>query len=160
MRMWPCVLRFHVPNNNSLTLSDIYSSSALSTTRSHFLVNFDNHELGGLRLALEQAAAHIKSIKCSFEDYIKRFQKKRLKLLKTATQSAAICKDRLTVNIRMAFRRMMCLSSLSMESLMTSWTSLCTDNEFPRVDWNKENLVKISITCFKPTSSSQQMQLF
>ena len=54
-------------------------------------------ELGGLPLALEQAAAHIKSIKCSFEDYIKRFQKKRLKLLKTATQSAAICKDRLTV---------------------------------------------------------------
>ena len=54
-------------------------------------------ELGGLPLALEQAAAHIKSIKCSFEDYIKRFQKKRLKLLKTATQSAPICKDRLTV---------------------------------------------------------------
>jgi hypothetical protein len=54
-------------------------------------------ELGGLPLALEQAAAHIKSIKCSFEDYIKRFQKKRLKLLKTATQSAAISSDRLTV---------------------------------------------------------------
>jgi hypothetical protein len=29
-------------------------------------------ELGGLPLALEQAAAHIKSIKCSFEDYINR----------------------------------------------------------------------------------------
>jgi hypothetical protein len=67
--------------------------------------------LGGLPLALEQAAAHIKSIKRSFGDYVKRFQKKRLKLLKTVTQS-------------------------------------------PRVDWNKENLVKISITCFKPTSSS------
>ena len=55
-------------------------------------------ELGGLPLALEQAAAHIKSIKCSFEDYIKRFQKKRLKLLKTVTQSATISRDRLTVN--------------------------------------------------------------
>lgn len=54
-------------------------------------------ELGGLPLALEQAAAHIKTIKCSFEDYIKRFQKKRLKLLKTATQSATMSRDRLTV---------------------------------------------------------------
>jgi hypothetical protein len=51
-----------------------------------------------LELAQEQAAAHIKSIKCSFEDYIKRFQKKRLKLLKTATQSAPICKDNSPTN--------------------------------------------------------------
>ncbi|CAG2196366.1 unnamed protein product [Mytilus edulis] len=54
-------------------------------------------ELGGLPLALEQAAAHIKSIKCSVEDYVKRFEKKRIKLLKAAQSSMKISKDRLAV---------------------------------------------------------------
>jgi hypothetical protein len=34
-------------------------------------------ELGGLPLALEQAGAHIKALKCTFEQYIERFKKKR-----------------------------------------------------------------------------------
>lgn len=42
-------------------------------------------ELGGLPLALEQAAAHIKSIKCSFKDYLSSFKKKRLILLSKTT---------------------------------------------------------------------------
>ncbi|CAC5360154.1 unnamed protein product [Mytilus coruscus] len=54
-------------------------------------------ELGGLPLALEQAAAHIKSIKCSVEDYVKRFEKKRIKLLKAAQSPRKISKDRLAV---------------------------------------------------------------
>ncbi|CAG2199188.1 unnamed protein product [Mytilus edulis] len=54
-------------------------------------------ELGGLPLALEQAAAHIKSIKCSVEDYVKRFEKKRINLLKAAQSSMKISKDRLAV---------------------------------------------------------------
>ncbi|CAG2242224.1 unnamed protein product [Mytilus edulis] len=54
-------------------------------------------ELGGLPLALEQAAAHIKSIKCSFADYVKRFEKKRIKLLKAAQSPRKISKFRLTV---------------------------------------------------------------
>ncbi|XP_052074713.1 uncharacterized protein LOC127712365 [Mytilus californianus] len=42
-------------------------------------------ELGGLPLALEQAAAHIKSIRCSFKDYLASFEKKRLTLLYKTT---------------------------------------------------------------------------
>ncbi|CAG2203968.1 unnamed protein product [Mytilus edulis] len=41
--------------------------------------------LGGLPLALEQAAAHIKSIRCSFKDYLASFEKKRLTLLSKIT---------------------------------------------------------------------------
>ncbi|CAC5411598.1 unnamed protein product [Mytilus coruscus] len=54
-------------------------------------------ELGGLPLALEQAAAHIKSIKCSFTDYVNKFEKKRLKLLKAAPSVMKINKDRLAI---------------------------------------------------------------
>ncbi|CAG2196359.1 unnamed protein product [Mytilus edulis] len=54
-------------------------------------------ELGGLPLALEQASAHIKSIKCSFADYVKRFEKKRIKLLKAAPSPRKMTKDRLAV---------------------------------------------------------------
>ena len=39
-------------------------------------------QLGGLPLALERAGAHIKALKCTFEQYIERFKKKRLKLLR------------------------------------------------------------------------------
>ncbi|CAC5386832.1 unnamed protein product [Mytilus coruscus] len=42
-------------------------------------------ELGGLPLALEQAADHIKSIRCSFKDYLASFKKKRLTLLSQTT---------------------------------------------------------------------------
>ncbi|CAC5386845.1 unnamed protein product [Mytilus coruscus] len=38
-------------------------------------------ELGGLPLALEQAAAHIKSIRCSFKDYLASFEKKTPKII-------------------------------------------------------------------------------
>ncbi|CAG2242213.1 unnamed protein product [Mytilus edulis] len=54
-------------------------------------------EFGSLPLALEQAAAHVKSIQCSFDDYVKRFEKKRIKLLRTAPSPKHITKDRLTV---------------------------------------------------------------
>ena len=37
-------------------------------------------DLHGLPLAMEQAAAHIKALECSFGDYLEEFQKKRLKL--------------------------------------------------------------------------------
>ncbi|CAG2196356.1 unnamed protein product [Mytilus edulis] len=51
-------------------------------------------ELGGLPLALEQAAAHIKSIKCTFSEYVKKFKKKRLKLLKAAPSVRKISRAR------------------------------------------------------------------
>ncbi|CAC5416526.1 unnamed protein product [Mytilus coruscus] len=54
-------------------------------------------ELGGLPLALEQAAAHKKSIKCSFSDYVRKFEKKRLKLLKTAPSLIKVNKSRLAI---------------------------------------------------------------
>ncbi|CAC5360147.1 unnamed protein product [Mytilus coruscus] len=55
-------------------------------------------ELGGLPLALEQAAAHIKSIKCSFSEYVNKFEKKRLKLLKAASSVMKINKARLAIS--------------------------------------------------------------
>ncbi|XP_063405158.1 uncharacterized protein LOC134688391 [Mytilus trossulus] len=54
-------------------------------------------ELGGLPLALEQAAAHIKSIKCAFSEYVNKFKKKRLKLLKAAPSVRKISRDRLAI---------------------------------------------------------------
>ncbi|CAC5372905.1 unnamed protein product [Mytilus coruscus] len=54
-------------------------------------------ELGGLPLALEQAAAHIKSIKCSFNNYVSKFKKERLKLLKAAPSLMKINKSRLAI---------------------------------------------------------------
>ncbi|VDI42249.1 Hypothetical predicted protein [Mytilus galloprovincialis] len=54
-------------------------------------------ELGGLPLALEQAAAHIKSIKCSFSEYVSKFEKKRLKLLKSAPSILKMDKNRLAI---------------------------------------------------------------
>ncbi|XP_052809250.1 uncharacterized protein LOC128237708 [Mya arenaria] len=49
-------------------------------------------ELGGLPLALEQAAAHIKGLKrfgCSFKEYLEKFKKQRLKFLKVRQRSKA-----------------------------------------------------------------------
>lgn len=54
-------------------------------------------ELGGLPLALEQAAAHIKSVKCSFSDYVSKFKKERLKLLQAAPSLLKIDKSRLAI---------------------------------------------------------------
>ena len=56
-------------------------------------------ELGGLPLALEQAGAHIKALKCTFEQYIERFKKKRLKLLRPLRDKSidGIQKERLAV---------------------------------------------------------------
>ncbi|XP_052810412.1 uncharacterized protein LOC128238488 isoform X2 [Mya arenaria] len=51
-----------------------------------------NEELGSLPLALEQAAAHIKSLKefgCSFKEYLEKFKKQRLKFLKVSQRSKA-----------------------------------------------------------------------
>ena len=55
-------------------------------------------ELDGLPLAMEQAAAHIKTLKCSFEEYLKRFEKIRLKLSqKPITTSLPVSKERLAI---------------------------------------------------------------
>ena len=56
-------------------------------------------ELGGLPLAMEQAAAHIKILKCSFKDYLERFEKKRLKLFhkRSITTAYPVSKERLAV---------------------------------------------------------------
>ena len=45
-------------------------------------------ELDGLPLALEQAAAHIKVLNCSFEEYFDRFKKKKLSLLSRKISTA------------------------------------------------------------------------
>ena len=56
-------------------------------------------ELGGLPLALEQAGAHIKALNCTFEQYIERFKKKRLKLLRPLRDKSiyGVQKERLAV---------------------------------------------------------------
>ncbi|CAH1274006.1 STIP1 [Branchiostoma lanceolatum] len=58
-------------------------------------------ELGGLPLALEQAAAHINVLECAFEDYLKQYKRQRLKLLKRRKVKAVTSttdKDRMAVN--------------------------------------------------------------
>ena len=62
--------------------------------------NLENlvEELDGLPLAMEQAAAHIKTLNCSFQEYLDRFKKKRLKLLnRRASTTFPVEKERLTV---------------------------------------------------------------
>lgn len=55
-------------------------------------------ELGGLPLALEQAAAHIKNLKCTFPQYLNKFRNKRLKLLrKVENKTVTTDKARLSV---------------------------------------------------------------
>ena len=55
-------------------------------------------ELDGLPLAMEQAAAHVKTLKCSFEEYLERFRQKRLKLSqKRITTTYPASKERLAV---------------------------------------------------------------
>ncbi|XP_070541948.1 uncharacterized protein [Ptychodera flava] len=55
-------------------------------------------ELGGLPLALEQAAAYIKRLDCTFREYLEQFRIQRLKLLKKrVTSSSTMSKERLTV---------------------------------------------------------------
>lgn len=56
------------------------------------------NELGCLPLALEQAAAHIKSLKCTFEQYLDKFRKKKLKLLRVSkAKNSVISMERLSV---------------------------------------------------------------
>ncbi|XP_078692227.1 uncharacterized protein LOC144922377 [Branchiostoma floridae x Branchiostoma belcheri] len=58
-------------------------------------------ELGGLPLALEQAAAHINVLECAFEDYLKQYKQQKLKLLKRRKVKAVTSttdKDRLAVH--------------------------------------------------------------
>ncbi|XP_045170230.2 uncharacterized protein LOC123532733 [Mercenaria mercenaria] len=46
------------------------------------------NELHGLPLALEQAAAHIKVLQCSFQEYVEGYKTKRLKMLKAMEKCA------------------------------------------------------------------------
>ncbi|XP_053388695.1 uncharacterized protein LOC128551805, partial [Mercenaria mercenaria] len=57
-------------------------------------------ELGGLPLALEQAAAHIKVLQCSFKDYLDEFRGKRLKLRQAKRKGGHFheSEERLTVH--------------------------------------------------------------
>ncbi|XP_035695392.1 uncharacterized protein LOC118429115 [Branchiostoma floridae] len=58
-------------------------------------------ELGGLPLALEQAAAHINVLHCAFEDYLKQYKKQKLKLFKrrkVKTVTSTTDKDRMAVH--------------------------------------------------------------
>ncbi|XP_077863499.1 uncharacterized protein LOC144347247 [Saccoglossus kowalevskii] len=56
-------------------------------------------DLGGLPLALEQAAAYICKLKCTYKDYLRQFSTLRLKLLRRKIQPReTFSKERLTVN--------------------------------------------------------------
>ncbi|CAH1253413.1 FBXO11 [Branchiostoma lanceolatum] len=58
-------------------------------------------ELGGLPLALEQAAAHINVLECAFEVYLKQYKQQKLKLLKRRKVKAITSttdKDRMAVH--------------------------------------------------------------
>ncbi|XP_053393963.1 uncharacterized protein LOC128555524 [Mercenaria mercenaria] len=54
-------------------------------------------ELGGLPLALEQAAAHIKALRCTFKEYLEKFNRKRLKILKASRSQFVVSKERQAV---------------------------------------------------------------
>ncbi|XP_053406876.1 uncharacterized protein LOC128559415 [Mercenaria mercenaria] len=54
-------------------------------------------ELGGLPLALEQAAAHIKTLHCTFKEYLEKFNRKRLKILKANRSHFDVSKERQAV---------------------------------------------------------------
>ena len=55
-------------------------------------------ELQGLPLAMEQAAAHIKALECSFKDYLTEFRSKRLKLSQRPISTTyTVSKERLAV---------------------------------------------------------------
>ncbi|XP_053406880.1 uncharacterized protein LOC123546578 [Mercenaria mercenaria] len=54
-------------------------------------------ELGGLPLALEQAAAHIKTLHCTFQEYLEKFNRKRLKILKASRSHFDVSKERQAV---------------------------------------------------------------
>ncbi|XP_053389920.1 uncharacterized protein LOC123546577 [Mercenaria mercenaria] len=54
-------------------------------------------ELGGLPLALEQAAAHIKTLHCTFKEYLEKFNRKRLKILKASRSHFDVSKERQAV---------------------------------------------------------------
>ncbi|XP_076362998.1 uncharacterized protein LOC143253279 isoform X2 [Tachypleus tridentatus] len=95
----------HIPE------SDCTDLTALSVDESvHFMAKWTGKaisdemeelvmELGGLPLALEQAAIHINVIQCEFKEYLNKFKKSRLKLLKktVSTTVNTMSKDRLSV---------------------------------------------------------------
>lgn len=60
-------------------------------------LNLIAEELGGLPLALEQAGAHIKALKCSYGDYLEKFQKRRIKFLKACKPGYTMSKSRTAV---------------------------------------------------------------
>ncbi|WAR07943.1 STIP1-like protein [Mya arenaria] len=92
---------FQVPSDCCLTLEVFTYQESINFIQIRTGIDVKNElayvesiieELGGLPLALEQAAAHIKSLKkfgCSFKQYLEKFKKQRLKFLKVSQRSKA-----------------------------------------------------------------------
>ena len=71
-----CIVLGHMTTSESMDFMLKRTENDFSDEHLEHLVE----DLQGLPLAMEQAAAHIKALECSFRDYLEEFQKKRLKL--------------------------------------------------------------------------------
>ncbi|XP_045188920.2 uncharacterized protein LOC123546576 [Mercenaria mercenaria] len=97
---------FNVKLKDCITLDILTEreSAQFMTTRSGCKNDKNDHsleilieELGGLPLALEQAAAHIKTLHCTFKEYLEKFNRKRLKILKASRSRFNVSKERQAV---------------------------------------------------------------
>lgn len=97
---------FQVKAESALTLDvlSVHESKIFMTTRSGIQKDINDDtlelligELGGLPLALEQAAAHIKTLRSTFKEYLNKFNRQRLKLLKSSRSHLEISKERQAV---------------------------------------------------------------
>ncbi|XP_060603944.1 uncharacterized WD repeat-containing protein alr2800-like [Ruditapes philippinarum] len=96
---------FYVQADDCITLDVLTEKESLHfiTTRTGLQINNDEnaiclvHELGGLPLALEQAAAHIKALACTYKEYFNKFKEQRLKLLKAIRPPFELSKERQAV---------------------------------------------------------------
>ncbi|XP_060567397.1 uncharacterized protein LOC132726148, partial [Ruditapes philippinarum] len=96
---------FYVQADDCITLDVLTEKESLHfiITRTGLQINNDEnaiclvHELGGLPLALEQAAAHIKALACTYKEYFNKFKEQRLKLLKAIRPPFELSKERQAV---------------------------------------------------------------
>ncbi|XP_053406877.1 uncharacterized protein LOC128559416 [Mercenaria mercenaria] len=96
---------FHVKMKDCITLSVLTTHESLKFMAARTGIKEVNdesalclvEELGCLPLALEQAAAHIKALSCTYKEYLDKFMQLRLQLLKNSRPLFDISKERETI---------------------------------------------------------------
>jgi hypothetical protein len=94
VRLEDCISLDVLNRNESVKFMTIRSGQSVKIDDSFIELA---EELGGLPLALEQAAAYIKALHCSFDEYLKKFNRKRLGVLKAIRPQYKASKERLAV---------------------------------------------------------------